>query len=305
MNLRQIEILRAIIRHNTTVAAARVVGLSQPAISNAIKTMEEQAGFALFQRVNNRLYPTPEATILAEDAESIFDLHDKLERRIRDLRDSRAGQLRLVATPPIGYGIITSAIQETQQARPKIRTYFDVRRYEGVMNGIESHNAELGFILAFGGKPGIQSELLCHCDMVCVMPPGHPLSARAQLGPRDLRDYRFIALERGTRLGEATRAAFEAEREEFNFSAEVRYGNTACALAEAHAGLAVVDSLTAFSGRFKVAVRPFRPAIPVGAYAIWSENRSLSRLARFFLARVRDAVANVPSASIASGQADV
>jgi len=48
MTLRQLEILRALIRHRTTVAAAQDLGLSQPAISNALKTMEAQAGFALF-----------------------------------------------------------------------------------------------------------------------------------------------------------------------------------------------------------------------------------------------------------------
>lgn len=294
MNLRQIEILRAIIRHNTTVAAARVLGLSQPAISNALKAMEEQTGFALFQRVNNRIYPTAEASIIAEDAEALFDLHDKLERRIKDLRESRAGQLRLVATPPLGYGIVTKSIQKTQSLRPKIRTYFDVRRYEGVVNGVESHNAELGFILAYGGKPGLQSEKLYECKMVCVMPVGHPLSHKSEITPRDLRDHHFIALERETRLGEATRAVFEQEGEEFNFSSEVRYGNTACALAEAGAGIAVVDPLTAYSGRFKTDVRPFVPAILITAYAIWSENRSLSRLARFFLDRVKEVIGELP-----------
>ncbi|MFP2871905.1 LysR family transcriptional regulator [Acetobacter tropicalis] len=294
MNLRQIEILRAIIRHNTTVAAARVLGLSQPAISNALKAMEEQTGFALFQRVNNRIYPTAEASIIAEDAEALFDLHDKLERRIKDLRESRAGQLRLVATPPIGYGIVAKSIQKTQALRPKIRTYFDVRRYEGVVNGVESHNAELGFILAYGGKPGLQSEKLYECKMVCVMPVGHPLSSKSEITPRDLRDHHFIALERETRLGEATRAVFEQEGEEFNFSSEVRYGNTACALAEAGAGIAVVDPLTAYSGRFKTDVRPFVPVIPITAYAIWSENRSLSRLARFFLDRVKEVIGELP-----------
>lgn len=294
MNLRQIEILRAIIRHNTTVAAARVLGLSQPAISNALKAMEEQTGFALFQRVNNRIYPTAEATQIAEDAEALFDLHDKLERRIRDLRESRAGQLRLVATPPIGYGILTKSIQKTQILRPRIRTYFDVRRFEGVVNGVESHNAELGFALAYGGKPGLQSEMLCQCRMVCVMPVGHVLSKKETITPKDLRDQHFIALERETRLGEATRSAFEQEGEEFNFSAEVRYGNTACALAEAGAGIAIIDPLTAYSGRFDIAVRPFVPAIPIAAYAIWSENRSLSRLGQFFLDRVREVVSDLP-----------
>jgi DNA-binding transcriptional LysR family regulator len=49
MTLRQLETLRALIRHRTTVAAAKDLALSQPAVSNALKTMEAQAGVALFQ----------------------------------------------------------------------------------------------------------------------------------------------------------------------------------------------------------------------------------------------------------------
>ena len=85
MNLRQLEILRAVIRHRTTVAAADELALSQPAISNALKAMEAQAGFALFERVNNRLFPTSEAMALYKESEAIFALHAKLENRVRDL----------------------------------------------------------------------------------------------------------------------------------------------------------------------------------------------------------------------------
>src|SRR5215217_7439512 len=106
MNLRQLEILRAVIRHRTTVAAADELALSQPAISNALKAMESQAGFALFERVNNRLFPTSEAMALYKESEAIFALHAKLENRVRDLRECRSGLLSIVATPPLAYSII-------------------------------------------------------------------------------------------------------------------------------------------------------------------------------------------------------
>src|SRR5271166_4688206 len=72
MTLRQLEILRALIRHRTTVAAAADLALSQPAVSNALKIMEAQAGFVLFHRVNNRLFPSAEALALHEEGETIF-----------------------------------------------------------------------------------------------------------------------------------------------------------------------------------------------------------------------------------------
>jgi len=117
MNLRQLEILRAVIRHRTTVAAADELALSQPAISNALKAMEAQAGFALFERVNNRLFPTTEAMALYKESDAIFALHAKLENRVRDLRENRTGHLSIVATPPLAYSIIPPALSSFLRRR--------------------------------------------------------------------------------------------------------------------------------------------------------------------------------------------
>ncbi|GBQ80661.1 LysR family transcriptional regulator [Gluconacetobacter johannae DSM 13595] len=292
MNLRQLEILRAIVRYNTTVATGRALGLSQPAISNALKAMEEQVGFALFQRVNNRIYPTAETKILLADAESIFEIHKRLESRIRDLRDNRAGQLRVVATPPLGYGVIAKSIHVMQIRRPRVRTFFDVKRYEEIIESIETHQAELGFIMGFAEQPGIRSEVMYEGEMICVMQATHPLTELDVITPRDLRRQAFIALEGGTKLGSALRESFEQAEEEFHFSVEVRYGLTACVLADAGVGVAVVDPLTASSaGRFSLVHRPFRPQISVSASVVWAENRSLTRLAHTFLNEVRAVIA--------------
>ncbi|GAA4488383.1 LysR family transcriptional regulator [Gluconacetobacter asukensis] len=288
MNLRQLEILRAIVRYNTTVAAGQALGLSQPAVSNALKTMEEQVGFALFQRVNNRIYPTAETKILLADAESIFEIHKRLESRIKDLRDNRAGQLRVVATPPLGYGVITKSIREIQIRRPRVRTFFDVRRYEEIIEIIETNQAELGFIMGFAEHPGIRSEIMFEGEMICVMQPDHPLTNNTTVTPHDLLKHRFIALEHGTKLGVALRHAFDEAGVDLNFAVEVRYGLTACVLADAGVGVAVVDPLTASSaGRFSLVSRPFTPRIPVAASVVWAENRSLTRLAHTFLNEVR------------------
>ncbi len=136
MNLRQLEILRAVVRHRTTLAAAEELAVSQPAVSNALKAMEAQVGFPLFDRINNRLFPTAEAMTLYKESEAIFALHAKLEGRLRDLRENRHGHLALMATPPLAYGLLPRALAAFVRARPQTRLFFDVRRYEGVIEGV-------------------------------------------------------------------------------------------------------------------------------------------------------------------------
>lgn len=288
MNLRQIEILRAVIKHRTTVAAADELALSQPAISNALKAMEAQAGFALFERVNNRLSPTAEAMALYRESDAIFALHAKLENRVRDFRDARAGRLSIVATPPLAYGVISPALSGFLPLRPKTRVMFDVRRYEGIIDGVTDGFAELGFALGFSHHPGIAHEVLHAGEMVCVMPPNHPLAERPAITAADLTDLPLIGLERGTKMGEAVRDNFANAGVPFRPAVEVRYCNTACMLAAAGVGAAVVDPMSARQADgHTIVVRPFTPAIPSVAYALWSKAEPLSPLAVAFLAEAR------------------
>ena len=288
MNLRQIELLRAVVRCETTVRAAHELGLSQPAVSNAIKHLESQVGFPLFERVNNRLFPTAEARMLYKDSDPIFSLHAAFEAKLQDIKENRAGHIRIIATPPLGYGVIPSALRNYLAKRPKVRVSFDVRRFENVVESVENGTAELGFVMGLDDDRGLDSETFFAGNMVCVMRPDHPLAAKPAITPEDLRDVPYIALEQGTRMGTIVRKAFAQADVPFKFSVEVRYCNTACVLAESGVGVAVVDPLyPVFCGHYELAIRPFVPASEVIASAVRSRKRPISRAAEAFLREVR------------------
>lgn len=288
MNLRQLEILRAVVRHRTTVAAADELALSQPAVSNALKQMEAQAGFALFERINNRLFPTTEAMELYRESEAIFALHAKLERRVQDLRESRSGHLAIVATPPLAYSVISPSLGTFIRERPAARVFFDVRRYEEIIESVLNRVAELGFVLGLDHHPGIAHEVVQTGEMVCVFAPSHPLARQETVSAGDLADVPLIGLERGTRLGEAVRESFARAGAAFQPVVEVRYCNTACSLAAIGAGVAVVDPFSPYQGSpHPLVVRPFLPSTPVTSYMLWSQAAPLSRLAQAFLEDVR------------------
>ncbi|MDQ8732360.1 LysR family transcriptional regulator [Bradyrhizobium sp. LHD-71] len=288
MNLRQIELLRAVVRCETTVRAAHELGLSQPAVSNAIKQLEGQLGFPLFERINNRLFPTTEARTLYRDSDPLFLIHAALEAKVQEFKENRSGNIRLIATPPLGYSVIPAALRRFLATRPKMRVFFDIRRFETVIDSVDSGVAELGFVVGLGDHPDLDSEVFFSDRMVCVMRPEHPLASKNKIVPSDLRDVPFIAPERGTKMGTLLRQAFATANEPFDFTVEVRYCHTACVLAESAVGVAVVDPLSpVFSGRFNLAIRPFEPATQVSASVVRSRKRPLSRSAQAFLRDVR------------------
>ncbi|MCQ4159321.1 LysR family transcriptional regulator [Roseomonas sp. GC11] len=295
MTLRQLEILRALLRHQTTMAAGRVLGMSQPAVSHAVKQMEAQLGFPLFERVNNRLYPTEAARLIHAESESLFAQHAALEARLQELRQDKTGRLRLLATPPLGHGVIPAALRRMLARQPRLRITFDVRRLDEVVEGVESGVAELGFGISLEERPGLTLRPLAAARMVCVAVPDHPLMREAVVTPALLRPWPLIALEAGTRMGAALRAAFLEAREPFQPAVEVRYGDTARVLAEAGVGVAVIDPFSAGNRRQPLAARPFEPAIPSHAVAFFSSRLPLSRGAEAFLREIRALLGQAPA----------
>lgn len=301
MNLRQIELLRSVVRCETTVRAAQELGLSQPAVSNAIKHLESQIGFPLFERVNNRLFPTAEARALYKDSEPIFALHAAFEAKVQDIKENLAGHIRIIATPPLGYGVLPSALRNYLAKRPKVRVSFDIRRFEHVVESVENGVAELGFVMGLHDDRDLESETFFTGNMVCVMRPDHPLATRPIITPEDLREVPYIALEQGTRMGSIVRNAFAEAGVPYRFSVEVRYCNTACVLAESGVGIAVVDPLSpVFSGHYDLAIRRFAPVSEVSASVVRSRKRPISRTAEAFLHEVR-LIASETAAKISSG----
>src|SRR3981189_3474398 len=125
--------------------------------------------------------------------------------------------------------------------------------------------------------------------MVCVLPPKHPLAERPVITANDLVGLPFVGLERGTRLGEAVRDSFAQAGAPFQPTIEVRYCNTACVLAAAGVGAAVVDPFSPRQGgSHDLIVRPFAPQKTPVAHMLWSEAEPLSRLAKAFLNEVRE-----------------
>ena len=72
MNIRQLEIFRAIMRSGTLTAAAEALHVSQPAVSKILRHFESQLGYPLFDRVGGRLVATAEAQLLFADADHLF-----------------------------------------------------------------------------------------------------------------------------------------------------------------------------------------------------------------------------------------
>jgi DNA-binding transcriptional LysR family regulator len=286
LNLRQLEIFREVIRCQTTVGAAQALAISQPAVSNAIRQIESQLGIPLFERVGNRLVPTAEAQEVMRGSEPIFSLYRAFSQKLKDLRDTRTGSLRLLSTPALANALVPRALKTFLATRPDMHVFFDVRRTPGVVEGVETGFVDLGFSLSPQPRSGIEATPICSGQMVCVCPPDHPLADRSEVSAEDLAAWPLIGFEPGSPLGLALSRSFWTPTLQQRVMVETRYSGTACLLAESGVGVAVVDSFAVVGGRYNLVFRPLTPRVPIDAFALTSRTQPMKRMVRAFLREV-------------------
>lgn len=288
LTLRQLETFRCVMRVRTTVGAAKELRVSQPAVSNAIRQLETQVGFALFERVGNRLVPTPDAEDMFRDSDAIFSLYHALSHRIEGRKNRAAGTLRIVTTPPLANALVPAAIRSFLAKRPGVRISLDTRRVDGVLESVETRSADLGFALNPPERDGLSFQRIAGGQMVCAFVPGHPLEDKLEVTARDLEGLPLVLYEPQSRLNRAIDERFVTPRMRAEAVAEVSYSTLACLLAEAGVGVTLVDSLTAMSGaRYRLSFRPLHPRQFFDVSTVMRSNEPGRRIISAFLEEVR------------------
>lgn len=284
INPRQIEAFRAVMVTGGVTAAARALNITQPAVTRLIRDLQFDLGLTLFTRSGVRLLPTKEALSLYREVERQFIALERIADVARDLRERRAGILRIAALPAYAVGVLPRAVGRFMADRPSL----DVALYGGpssqVAEWIHSGFCELGYVQTPLELPGIVLDPLPQVAVVAVLPEGHRLASRSSIGPEDLRGEAFVSLERSTKLRYRLDALLADHGITLRIIAETPLSMMACGLVSTGIGISIVDPFSAreYEGRGLI-VRPFEPrTINVDVSTIWSAHGSRSPVALEF-----------------------
>ena len=272
LNPRQIEAFRAVIVMGSVTGASQALNVTQPAVTRLIHDLQRSLGLPLFVRRGSRLVPTEEALALYREVERQFVGLDRIARAARDLREGRAGTLRIAALPAFSVGFMPRAVGEFMVERPEL----DVALYGSissqVVDWIASGFCEVGFVqtpiesAASGHRaPGLGAG---RGGAACRPSPVRQDRPRAR---RTSPGERFVSLENSTQLRYRIDAVFSQARISRQSRAETPLSMIACAMVAAGAGLSIVDPFTAAEyDRRGVEDPAFRPDIHLDVACIWS-----------------------------------
>jgi DNA-binding transcriptional LysR family regulator len=292
LNLRQIEIFRAVMTTRSISGASQLLFVSQPAVSRLLSHTEQRVGFALFERIKGRLYATPEAKKLFYEVESVYQAVQRVNQLAADLSKNRRGILNIVSSPSVGQMLIPEALALFRAAHHDVKLSFQCLTHTYLKERLLSHQADLGIIITPMEHPNLEVTPLCQNRLVCILPYNHDLVRRGTLTLADLRPYPLICYEKDTPFGAMMGKMYQDADEPLNAAIEVGSPQNACSLVHMGAGVALVDefSVRSWSANSQLVVRPVNNAPIFQANLVHSRFEPLSQLTQTFVAQLRQLV---------------
>jgi DNA-binding transcriptional LysR family regulator len=283
MDIRLLEAFRAVIESGSVTHAANALGVTQPAVSAQIARLQETVGFPLFERVGNRLRPTPEAVAFHTDVDRTLAGIDDLARAAALLRNGEAGTLAIASHPMAGITLLPPVVSAFARKRPDVRIQLLTRNSDIVRGMFPARLLDIGISELPVDPNGINVKRY-RMECVAVLPRDHALAAQQIITPEMMSGVPFIGMSREWSLYHVVVAAFAEAGANLNVVAESELFAIICSLVAGGAGVSIVDPATADQfAHLGLAIRPFRPNVFYEIAVFHSSERGLSRIGQLFL----------------------
>jgi DNA-binding transcriptional LysR family regulator len=207
MNLRQLSSFLAVVEDGSFTRAARQLGISQPSLSQQIRSLEAEIGGLLIERLPRGIRLTAAGNAFLPDAQAAVRASERAGDAARMALGLEAGELEIATLLSMAIGILPSAITEWHLRHPEIR----IRMYEYthpslLEDAVREGTGDLGLGPTPIGWDGPVTALGWE-ELVVILPPSDPLAGRRRLPLAALADRAWVLFPPGHGLMEVASAA--------------------------------------------------------------------------------------------------
>src|SRR5918993_5810111 len=186
MDLRQLEVIRAIADTGSFTAAGEKLHVSQSAISRQILLLEEELGEAVFHRIGRRIRITAAGESLLQLSHRVFQDLDDTVAGITERQESLRGTMRLVGGMTVCLYVFPFLLAEVRRIHPNLDLKVTVGSAERSIAMLRSGGGDLGLITLPVEASDLVSVPVLHEELLLVTYPTHPLAKKRQVTPADL-----------------------------------------------------------------------------------------------------------------------
>lgn len=208
MELRQLRSFREVARHGGTTRAAERLGLTQPAVTAQIHTLERALGVKLFEPVGRRLRLTGEGQVLLEHVDRILDEAESAVEAVRAVRGLKLGRVSIGASTTPGNYLLPTLLASFHRLHPGVSVKLEVGNTRQIEQRVADADLDVGLVGQDVRHRGLSVERFCDDGLVAVAPKEHPLARRRRIPVKTLAAERVLTREEGSATWELTLAWF-------------------------------------------------------------------------------------------------
>ncbi|MFJ3233144.1 LysR family transcriptional regulator [Streptomyces sp. NPDC086787] len=198
-DLGALELLLAVARLGSLGAAARALGITQPAASSRIRSMERQLGVALVDRSPRGSRLTDAGALVTDWARRVVEAAEAFDAGAQALRDRRDSRLRVAASMTIAEYLLPGWLLALRAERPDTAVSLLAGNSAAVAERLLAGEADLGFVEGLTVPPGLDSAVIARDRLIVVTAPAHPWARRTRpLPAAELAATPLILRERGS-----------------------------------------------------------------------------------------------------------
>jgi DNA-binding transcriptional LysR family regulator len=247
MDLRQLEIIRAIADTGSFTAAGEKLHVSQSAISRQILLLEEELGEPVFHRIGRRIRITPAGESLLQLSHRVFrDLQETVST-ISDKRESLSGTMRLVGGMTVCLYVFPALLAEVRRVHPHLDMKVTVGSAERSIAMLRSGAGDLGMITLPVEATDLVSVPVLEEELLLITYPSHPLAKKKSITPADLHKQDFVLFETGSITRRLVESFFAREGVEAEIIMETENVEIIKAMVRNGLGISIIPSQAAAS----------------------------------------------------------
>ncbi len=200
LNLNHLRVFRAVCETNSFTAAARLLRISQPAVSKQLADLESSLGVPLVDRLSRGVRLTAAGELLGRHARRLFQEEEAAESALRALLGLELGQLAVGASTTIGNYMVPPLFGELRRSHPGVTLELRIGNATRIQEQVLEGQLDVGLSEGFVAGGALEIEVFARDEMVLILAPSHPLalSAARRLSKDELSRLPFIVRERGS-----------------------------------------------------------------------------------------------------------
>ncbi|HKF15385.1 MAG TPA: LysR family transcriptional regulator, partial [Gaiellaceae bacterium] len=197
MDTRQLTAFCAVVDRRSFSQAAEQLGVTQPAVSLQIRSLEKRLGQRLFDRSGRRVEPTEAGVRLYRSAQRLLALEQQLLEEVAGEGEGELrGRLEIGCSTGPGATVLPLLLCEFQRENAGVAISLSVNDTQHVVDAVARRELELGVVGAATRHRGVSFEPFFRDEVVLAVPPKHPFAGKT-VGLDELRKETLILMQEG------------------------------------------------------------------------------------------------------------